>query len=138
MHLPPFLADQLAGHRERNPDARFVFTGADGGLHRRSNFRRRVWLPALAGDEERGWTPLNQEMHFHDLRHTHETWLIEDKVPRILRPVRLGHKRKDTGDLYSHVTDVMVEEMLVVLQRRWEQDGGWTWDDSQGQGWAAA
>jgi integrase len=138
VHLPPFLVDLLAEHRERNPDARFVFTGADGGLHRRSNFRRRVWLPALAGDEERGWTPLNQEMHFHDLRHTHETWLIEDNVPRILRLVRLGHKRKDTDDFYSHVTDVMVEEMLAALQRRWEQDGGWTWDDSQGQGWAAA
>ncbi|WP_424923832.1 tyrosine-type recombinase/integrase [Amycolatopsis granulosa] len=104
----------MRDHRERNPDARFVFTGANGGLHRRSNFRRRVWMPALAGDESRGWTPLNQGIHFHDLRHTHETWLIEDGVPRILRLVRLGHKRKDTDDLYSHVTDVMVESMLAA------------------------
>ncbi|MEV5301122.1 tyrosine-type recombinase/integrase [Amycolatopsis methanolica] len=133
IHLPPFLADLLRDHRERNPDARFVFTGANGGLHRRSNFRRRVWLPALAGDESRGWAPLNQGMHFHDLRHTHETWLIEDGVPRILRLVRLGHKRKDTDDLYSHVTDVMVESMLAALQRRWEQDGGWSWDETPGQ-----
>ncbi|MEU0469157.1 tyrosine-type recombinase/integrase [Amycolatopsis sp. NPDC006131] len=133
IHLPPFLTDLLRDHRERNPDARFVFTGANGGLHRRSNFRRRVWLPALAGDEDRGWAPLNQGMHFHDLRHTHETWLIEDGVPRILRLVRLGHKRKDTDDLYSHVTDVMVESMLAALQRRWELDGGWTWDEHAGQ-----
>ncbi len=49
-------------------------------------------------------------MHFHDLRHTHETWLIEDHVPRIMRLVRLGHKRKDVDDLYSHITDQMVEE----------------------------
>lgn len=133
IHLPPFLTDLLRDHRERNPDARFVFTGANGGLHRRSNFRRRVWLPALAGDESRGWAPLNQGMHFHDLRHTHETWLIEDGVPRILRLVRLGHKRKDTDDLYSHVTDVMVESMLAALQRRWELDGGWTWDEHAGQ-----
>lgn len=77
-------------------------------------------------------------MHFHDLRHTHETWLIEDGVPRILRLMRLGHKRKDTDDIYSHVTNMIVQEMLAALQRRWEQDGGWAWDDSEGQGPEAA
>jgi hypothetical protein len=52
--------------------------------------------------------------------------------------VRLGHKRKDTDDIYSHVTNRMVQEMLAALQRRWEQDGGWTWDDNEGQGPEAA
>jgi hypothetical protein len=51
------LADELRAHRDRNPDSRFVFTGVNGGLHRRSNFRRRVWLPALAGDEDKGQWP---------------------------------------------------------------------------------
>jgi integrase len=129
VHLPPFLVDELRAHRDRNRDAQFVFSGLNGGLHRRSNFRRRVWLPALAGDETKGWSPLNQEMHFHDLRHTHETWLIEGHAPRIMRLVRLGHKRKDVDDLYSHVTDQMIEETLDTLQRRWEQDGGWTWQE---------
>jgi hypothetical protein len=54
VHLPPFLVTLLTHYRQRNPNARFVFTGADGGLHRRSNFRRRVWLPALAGDPDQG------------------------------------------------------------------------------------
>lgn len=130
VHLPPFLADELRAHRDRNPDARFVFTGAGGGLHRRSNFRRRFWLPALAGNRKKGWSPLNQKLHFHDLRHTHETWLIEDRVPRIMRLVRLGHKRKDVDDLYSHVTDQMIEDALQALQQRWEQDGGWTWAEN--------
>jgi integrase len=71
VHLPPFLVTLLAGHRKHNPDGRFVFTSVDGGLHRRSNFRRRVWLPALAGDEDQGWGAINSELHFHDLRHTH-------------------------------------------------------------------
>ncbi|UQS24794.1 hypothetical protein L1857_19210 [Amycolatopsis thermalba] len=35
--------------------------------------------------------------------------------------------------LYSHVTDVIVESMLAALQRRWELDGGWTWDAHAGQ-----
>jgi integrase len=72
LHLPPFLVALLTEHRERNPKARFVFTGAEGGLHRRSNFRRRVWLPAFGGDPELGRGPINQELHFHDLRHTHD------------------------------------------------------------------
>ncbi|GGU39962.1 DMT family permease [Lentzea flava] len=127
VHLPPFLVEELLAHRKRNPDSRFVFPGVRGALRRRSNFRQRVWLPALAGSEALGWAPLNQEMHFHDLRHTHETWLVEDGVPRVLRLERLGHKRKDVDDDYSHVTDVMISRMLERLQRRWEEDGGWSW-----------
>ncbi|MBM7809695.1 tyrosine-type recombinase/integrase [Saccharothrix algeriensis] len=82
VHLPEFLADLLDDHHDRHPDARFVFTGADGGFHRRSNFRRRVWLPELRGDTGRPW--ISSGMHFHDLRHTHKTWLIEDGVPEVL------------------------------------------------------
>lgn len=69
-------------------------------------------------------------MHFHDLRHTHEPWLIEDRVQRIMRLVRLRHKRKDVDDLCSHVTDQMIEDTLKALQQRWEQDGGWTWQEN--------
>jgi integrase len=38
---------------------------------------RRIWLPALAGDQDHGWGPIKPGLHFHDLRHTHKTWLIE-------------------------------------------------------------
>ncbi|GLZ43626.1 DMT family permease [Actinokineospora sp. NBRC 105648] len=130
VHLPPFLVRLLRDHRERNPEARFVFTGAHDGLWRRSNFRRRFWLPALAGDAELGWAPLLEGMHFHDLRHTHQTWLIEDDVPRVLRLARLGHRRRDTDDGYSHVTDRMVERMLITLDHRWEQGASWTWPEN--------
>ena len=40
---------------------------------------------------------------------THATWLIEDRVPRIMRLLRLGHKRKDVDDDYSHLTDTVIE-----------------------------
>jgi hypothetical protein len=66
----------------------------------------------------------------HDLRRTHETWPVEDHVLRIMRLERLGHKRKDIDDLYSHVTDPMIEETLTALQRRWEHDGGWSWSSA--------
>lgn len=102
-HLPPFLVDELAAHRERNWESQFVFPGARGALRRRSNFRQRAWLPAKAGNVKLGWKPLNPELHFHDLRHTHETWLIEDQVPRVVRLARLVHKRKDVDDSLTSV-----------------------------------
>jgi integrase len=71
-----------------------------------------------------GLPPIQPEMHFHDLRHTHETWLVEDHVPRVLRLQRLGHKRKDIDDFYAHVTPAMRETMLTALQQRWEHSGG--------------
>jgi integrase len=123
VHLPPFLAHLLTEHRGHHPDTPFVFTGANGGLHRRANFRQRFWQPALTGNPERGLPPIQHEMHFHDLRHTHETWLVEDQVPRVLRLQRLGHKRKDIDDFYAHVTPAMREKMLAALQQRWELSG---------------
>jgi integrase len=50
VELPPFLLDLLTEHRAVQ-DHRFVFTGL---LLRRSNFRRRMWLPAVAGQVQRG------------------------------------------------------------------------------------
>jgi integrase len=134
VHLPPFLVDQLRAHRERNPGARFVFTGRDSGWHRRSNFRRRVWQPALAADPTLGWAEIQPSMHFHDLRHTHKTWLIEDETAHVLQLQRLGHQRAgDASGIYSHVTRVMIETMLVALQRRWDEYSTWSWDDTDGE-----
>ena len=48
VHLPEFLIKLLLAHRS-DTDHERVFTGIDGGLLRRSNFRRRVWLPAVNG-----------------------------------------------------------------------------------------
>ena len=47
-----------------------------------------------------------------------------------MRLVQLGHKRKDVDDLYSHITDQMIEDTLHALQQRWVQDGGWTWAEN--------
>ncbi|MGH3793289.1 MAG: hypothetical protein ACRDSP_00180 [Pseudonocardiaceae bacterium] len=59
------LTEHRAGH-----DGRFVFTDGEGGLLRRSNIRRRVWLSAVAGDPACGWAPIHPGLHFHDLSHT--------------------------------------------------------------------
>lgn len=112
VHLPPFLVELLVEAGESERRGRFVFTAPEGGWHRRANFRRRVWLP-----------PITPGLHFHDLRHTQKTWMIEDGVPDVLQRKRLGHKVRDTAGRYSHVTQPMVDHMLGGLQRRWEQFG---------------
>lgn len=118
MHLPRFLAELPAELRYEKSTARFVFTGQDGGLHRRSNFRRRVWLPAVRGDSTLGWSPIKPHMHFRDLRHTHKTWMIEDGVPEVLQHKRIGHKFRGVMGVYSHVTRPMIDAMLAGLQAR--------------------
>jgi integrase len=90
------------------------------GLLRRSNFRRRVWLPAVAGDRTREWAPIHPGLHFHDLRHTHKTWLIEDGVPEVVQAKRLGHRMPGVRGVYSHVTQPMIDALLAGLQHRGE------------------
>lgn len=119
VHLPPFLTDLirqvLDGH-----DHDQVFTGAHGGYLRRSNFNRRTWTPAVNGDPEHHQPPILHGMHFHDLRHTHKTWLIEDDIPEIAQAKRLGHRIPGVRGIYSHVTPAMQQRITQALQHRWE------------------
>jgi integrase len=118
IHLPPFLIDLLrqllASH-----DHEQVFPGARGGYLRRSNFNRRTWTPAVDGDPEHGQPPIIAGMHFHDLRHTHKTWLIEDGIPEIAQAKRLGHRLPGIRGVYSHVTPAMQQRITDALQDRW-------------------
>jgi integrase len=118
VHLPPFLVQLLRqvldGH-----DHDQVFAGAHGGYLRRSNFNRRTWTPAASGDPERGLPPVIAGMHFHDLRHTHKTWLIEDDIPEIAQAKRLGHRLPGIRGVYSHVTPAMQQRITDALQTRW-------------------
>jgi integrase len=58
-------------------------------------------------------------MHFHDLRHTHKTWLIEDGIPEIAQAKRLGHRLGGVRGIYSHVTEPMQQRIADTLQQRW-------------------
>jgi integrase len=101
IHLPPFLIDLL--HEVINShDHEHVFTGARGALLRRSAMARRVWRPAVDGTTHTG--PILEGMRFHDNRHTHKTWLIEDDIPEIAQARRLGHRLPGIRGIYSHVT----------------------------------
>ena len=119
VHLPPFLTQLLTQVMAAHPHP-MVFCGARGSYQRRSNFNRRAWTPATAGNPEQHLPPVLAGMHFHDLRHTHKTWLIEDGIPEIVQARRLGHRLPGVRGIYSHVTPAMQQHVVQALQRRWE------------------
>lgn len=116
--LPPFLVDLLREHLASH-DHEHVFVGRDSGLLRRSSFHRRTWRPALDGNPAKNIAPILPGMHFHDLRHTHKTWLIEDEVPEAAQAKRLGHRLPGIRGIYSHVSAAVEQRLVDGLQRRW-------------------
>jgi integrase len=57
-------------------------------------------------------------MHFHDLRHTHKTWLIEDGISEIVQARRPVHRLGGVRGIYSHVTPAMRQQPVDVLEAR--------------------
>jgi integrase len=117
IHLPPFLIDLLQEIIDSH-DHDTVFCGARGAWLRRSAMARRVWRPAVDGTAHT--RPILDGMRFHDTRHTHKTWLIEDDIPEIAQARRLGHRLSGVRGVYSHVTPVMTARITNSLQARWQ------------------
>lgn len=132
VELPPFLVELLAvylGTLPRGQD--LLFPDSAGGGWRRGNFNRRLWRPACDGWPARravrgrvaleAAAPIVKTLRFHDLRHTQETWLSEDKIEKIARDERLGHVTPGMEGTYNHVTPKMRADILNVLQSRWDR-----------------
>jgi integrase len=98
--LPEALSEMLSAHLTRRAltaaaaDA-WVFVGPDGAPLDYSNWRRRVWLPAVERTGLNGVT-------FHDLRRTSATALVNAGVDIKTAQVRLGHSDvRLTLDVYA-------------------------------------
>jgi integrase len=55
------------------------------------------------------------DLHFHDLRHTFATWLLEAGTDYIVIEKLLGHRLPGTGDLYIHDWDSRLREAVTRL-----------------------
>jgi integrase len=78
--------------------APLVFTSPEGMALSNSNFRRRVWLPAL---DAVGLS----EIHIHDLRHTGNQFTADAGAnPRELM-ARMGHDSPRAALIYLHSSD---------------------------------
>lgn len=70
VHVPPLATDALSEAVRDRGSVDLIFTDDQGGPIRRTNWTRRVWLPAVDRFE---LAPLR----FHDLRLSHVAMLIE-------------------------------------------------------------
>ncbi len=111
--LPLLLAEELARHLAEHPPgpAGLVFSGPDGGVLRRTNWRRRVWLPALRG--ARIAEPLPRP---HDLRHTAAALAIGAGAHSKQIQAMLGHSSSQvTLDRYGHLFPSLAENLAEAL-----------------------
>ena len=55
---------------------------------------------------------------YHNLRHTHASWLAEHGVPAIVTKKRLGHSKEETTlRYYNHITKCMRNDLLDKLNK---------------------
>lgn len=128
--VPPFLAELLAVHLATWPHE-YPFSTQGGQNWRRGNFGRQALRPAADGrtalKASRGhaprtaWEPILPGLTMRGLRHSHDTWMKEDRIDRALRFQRMGWVVKDIEGVYEHVTPQMRMELLDALQARWER-----------------
>jgi integrase len=110
--LPAFVVEALARHLEGRPSEpeALVFADARGGPVRRTNWRRRVWGPAVRAAGLEGLRP-------HDLRHFAASVAVAAGAhPRALQ-ARLGHSSaRVTMDVYASVLPGLDEELASRLE----------------------
>jgi integrase len=119
--LPTVAAEALAEHLSRyaeiGPDG-LVFPVERGGPIRRSNFTRRVWIPATRAAGVEG-------LRFHDLRHTAATLAVAAGASTRELMVRMGHSSSAAALRYQHVMagrDAAIAAALdELVQAAWAQ-----------------
>lgn len=125
--VPPFLVKLLGEHIESWPHD-YPFVTPSGAWWRRRNFSR-VLRPAADGrdavEKQRGraeraeWDPILPGFTMRGGRHTHDTWMKDDRVDRALRFLTMGWVPKDIEGTYEHVTPEMRQHRLTTLEARW-------------------
>jgi len=128
--LPRFLAALWEKHLAEWPYD-YVFATPAGKWWRRGNFSRDL-RPAADGrkaiERKRGfagreeWEPIVPGLTMRGLRHTHDTWMKDDKIDRALRFATMGWAVSgDIEGVYEHVTPEMRKARLDALDARWRR-----------------
>lgn len=131
--LPPFVCEELAAHLaevvDSDPDA-LVFATPTGRVWRKSDFRRRIWKPAVEAA-----TGVPSDLTPHELRHTAASLLIASGADPKSVQAQLGHSSITvTFDVYGHLFEGHLDEVMDRLDRHWRHAGGEGADDAGGEG----
>ncbi len=102
--LPPDVVARLRARRDDSPAEHPVFMGRPRGDSRtpaihHTHWHPSVWKPAVAK------AGVHPETRFHDLRHSHASWLIAEGVSLPYIQQRLGHESINTTiNVYGHLS----------------------------------
>jgi integrase len=88
-----------------------VFTAPEGGPVTDSQFRNRVWYPAVAAAGVRRFPP-------RIMRHTAASWLVQDGVPLYDVQALLGHEDYATTQRYAHLAPDAHGKVIESWARR--------------------
>ena len=111
--IPTFVARSIEvhlAHVAEPGDDGLVFPGPEGGPMRRSNFRRRVWLPATKEVGVEG-------LRFHELRHTAATLAAASGASLRALMARIGHASAAAAIRNQHVIDGQDSDIVDYLER---------------------
>lgn len=122
VHLEAALADDIAAHMQtsgmRAQD--LLWRAPEGGPLSYTNFRRRVWRPAVLA------SGLDPALRFPDLRHTCASWLIARGGTAKAVMAWMGHSTiKVTFDRYGHLFPHELEDLAASLSDLRRAPEGW-------------
>ncbi len=126
--VPQSVLDELAAHlarKGRHDPEEFVFQSPEGGPVRATNFRNRIYGPALERAE------LPAKLTFHRLRHSAGHIMREMGVPLEVIQKRLGHRSiRTTADVYGTLPESVdravadqLDSLLIVEDAEEPQSG---------------
>jgi len=108
--VPPWQMPRLAALMEGRPITSAVFTAPKGGLVDDSDFRLRVWYPAIERAGIRRLPP-------RAMRHTAASWLVMDGVDLYRVQALLGHESYATTQRYAHLAPDAHDKVLESWRR---------------------
>ena len=65
---------------------------------------------------------INPKLHFHSLRHTHASWLVQKGVSIYVVSRLLGHSTVQTTEIYSHLRRDDLKFATDILDKEFNQD----------------
>jgi integrase len=121
----PAFREHLAEHVGARADA-FVFTGPTGATIRRGNLNKMLrWLPTVAGMGVLG-------LHFHDHRHTANTFAARTGASLRDLMARMGHDSSDAAMIYQHTTSAAERAIADAVDKADRADDDDTEDGGAG------
>jgi integrase len=123
--IPSVILSDVRSHLDTliPPEAdALLFTSPTGKPLRHGNFRRRVWVPALAASRV--------DVHLHDLRHTGNGLVAEAGANLRELMERMGHSTSRAALIYLHSNDERQHTLADAVAARVQSELGQRAGDS--------